>query len=61
MPNCVIPGSLAASSLIAFIMNKKYTNGMPLYRIEQESIGGAPHSELASILVNHVVTPPQFS
>nr|WP_202961225.1 IS66 family transposase [Haloplasma contractile] len=36
MPNRVIPGSLAASSLIAFIMDKKYTNGMPLYRIEQE-------------------------
>lgn len=31
-----IPGSMASSSLLAYIINQKYTQGLPLYRQEQE-------------------------
>ena len=31
-----IPGSMASSSLIAYIIDQKYTSGMPLYRQEQQ-------------------------
>lgn len=34
-PAPVIPGSLASPSAVAFIMNGKYTDGLPLYRQEQ--------------------------
>ncbi|MHB0929682.1 MAG: IS66 family transposase [Candidatus Nanopelagicales bacterium] len=36
MPNPVIPGSLASASAIAYVINKKYVEGMPLYRLEQQ-------------------------
>jgi len=36
MPNPVIPKSLASPSTVAYVMNKKYTEGMPLYRLEQQ-------------------------
>lgn len=36
MPKPAIPGSIASSSAIAYVMNEKYTKGMPLYRQEQE-------------------------
>ena len=34
-PNALIPGSLASPSLLAHIIAQKYSNGMPLYRIEK--------------------------
>lgn len=36
MPNPVIPKSLASPSILAYVMNKKYVEGMPLYRQEQQ-------------------------
>lgn len=36
IPNPVIPKSLASPSTVAYVMNKKYTEGMPLYRLEQQ-------------------------
>lgn len=36
MPNPIIKGSFASPSLIAFIMNRKYNESMPLYRQEQQ-------------------------
>ena len=36
MPNLPIPGSFATPELIAGIINSKYTNAMPLARIERE-------------------------
>lgn len=36
MPNLPIPGSFATPELIAGILNSKYTNAMPLARIERE-------------------------
>ncbi len=36
MPNPVIPKSLVSPSALAYIMNKKYVEGMPLYRHEQQ-------------------------
>jgi transposase len=35
-PSPVIPGSLASPSAVAHIMNSKYTDGLPLYRQEQQ-------------------------
>jgi transposase len=35
-PNPPIPGSFASPSLIAYIINAKYVNSMPLYRIEND-------------------------
>ena len=35
-PNRAIPGSMASSSLLSYIIDKKYTMGLPLYRQEQE-------------------------
>lgn len=35
-PKRAIPGSIASSSLIAHIIDQKYTMGMPLYRQEQQ-------------------------
>jgi transposase len=35
-PKKAIPGSMASSSLIAHIIDQKYTYGMPLYRQEQQ-------------------------
>jgi transposase len=35
MPIPVIPKSLASPSALAYIITEKYTNGMPLYRLEQ--------------------------
>lgn len=35
-PSPVIPGSLAFSSAVAYIMNGKYVDGLPLYRQEQQ-------------------------
>jgi transposase len=35
-PNAVIPKSLVSPSLLAFIMNKKYVEAVPLYRQEQQ-------------------------
>ena len=34
-PSPVSPGSLASPSSVAYIMNSKYVEGMPLYRLEQ--------------------------
>jgi transposase len=35
-PKRAIPGSIASSSLISYIMEQKYVNSMPLYRQEQQ-------------------------
>lgn len=35
-PSPVIPGSLASPSAVAYIMNQKYGDGLPLYRQEQQ-------------------------
>lgn len=35
-PSPVIPNSLASASLVAHVMNAKYTDGLPLYRQEQQ-------------------------
>jgi len=35
-PKPVIPGSLASPSAVAYIMNSKYVDGLPLYRQEQQ-------------------------
>jgi transposase len=35
-PAPVIPGSLASPSSVAYIMNQKYVDGLPLYRQEQQ-------------------------
>ena len=34
-PKALIPGSLASASLVAHIISQKYSNGMPLYRLEK--------------------------
>jgi len=41
MPKPVLPGSMVSPSLLAFIMNKKYSEAMPLYRQEKgfENLG----------------------
>jgi transposase len=36
MPKPAIPGSIASSSAIAYVMTEKFVKGMPLYRQEQE-------------------------
>lgn len=36
MPSPAFPGSLASASAVAYIMEKKYDQGMPLYRLEQQ-------------------------
>lgn len=36
MPNRVIPASIASSTMIAYVMEQKYVNSMPLYRQEQQ-------------------------
>lgn len=36
MPRPILPGSLASSSILAYIIDQKYTNSMPLYRQEQQ-------------------------
>ena len=36
MPNPILPGSLASPSILAYIMDQKYTNSMSLYRQEQQ-------------------------
>ena len=36
MPRPLLPGSLASPSMVAYIMDQKYTNSMPLYRQEQQ-------------------------
>lgn len=36
MPQPIYPGSLASPSIMAYIMNQKYVEGLPLYRQEQQ-------------------------
>lgn len=36
MPKAVIPGSIASPSLLAYTMNRKYNEAIPLYRQEQQ-------------------------
>lgn len=36
MPKPILPGSLASASIVAYIMDQKYTNSMPLYRQEKQ-------------------------
>ena len=36
MPNPILPGSLASPSILAYIIDQKYTNSMPLYRQEKQ-------------------------
>lgn len=36
VPKRAIPGSIVSSSLIAYVMEQKYVNSMPLYRQEQQ-------------------------
>lgn len=36
MPEPALPGSMASSSAIAYVMNEKFVKGLPLYRQEQE-------------------------
>lgn len=38
MPNPVVPGSMVSPSLLAFIMEKKYNQAIPLYRQEKSFI-----------------------
>jgi len=35
-PKALIPKSMASPSALAYLMNQKYTCGMPLYRMEQD-------------------------
>lgn len=36
MPKPIMPGSLASPTILAYIADQKYTNGLPLYRQEQQ-------------------------
>ncbi|KRW90638.1 transposase [Alicyclobacillus tengchongensis] len=36
MPRPPIPGSLASASMLAYVMDKKYVDGLPLYRLEEQ-------------------------
>uniref|UniRef100_UPI00389936EF IS66 family transposase n=1 Tax=Alicyclobacillus dauci TaxID=1475485 RepID=UPI00389936EF len=36
MPRSAFPGSLASASMVSYIMSKKFVEGMPLYRQEQQ-------------------------
>ena len=36
MPKPLLPGTLASPSILAYIMDQKYTNSLPLYRQEQQ-------------------------
>ncbi|GLG02805.1 hypothetical protein Alches_28470 [Alicyclobacillus hesperidum subsp. aegles] len=36
MPRPTIPGSLASASMLAYVMDKKYVDGLPLYRLEEQ-------------------------
>jgi len=36
MPAPILPGTLASPSMLAYIMDQKYTNSLPLYRQEQQ-------------------------
>ena len=36
MPEPVLPGSLVSPSLMAFAMNRKFVEAIPLYRQEQQ-------------------------
>ncbi len=36
MPKPILPGSLASPSILAYIIDEKYTNSQPLYRQEQQ-------------------------
>lgn len=36
MPTPILPGTLASPSMLAYIMDQKYTNSLPLYRQEQQ-------------------------
>jgi len=36
MPRPILPGNLASPSALAYIMDQKYTNSLPLYRQEQQ-------------------------
>ncbi len=36
MPNFVVPGSIVSPSLLAYTMNRKYNEAIPLYRQEQQ-------------------------
>lgn len=36
MPDPILPGSLASPSILAYIMDQKYTNSLPLYRQEKQ-------------------------
>lgn len=36
MPKPCLPGTIASPSAVAYIIDQKYTNGMPLYRQEQQ-------------------------
>ena len=36
MPKPILPGSLASPSILAYIMDQKYTSSLPLYRQEQQ-------------------------
>ena len=35
MPKPILPGNLASATILAYIMDQKYTNSMPLYRQQQ--------------------------
>lgn len=54
MPRPVYPGSLASASLLTFTLHQKFTEGLPLYRQEQEWVRlGVPLSR--QTLANWVV------
>ena len=38
MPAPVLPGSFVSPSLMAFVMNRKYSEAIPLYRQEQQFV-----------------------
>ena len=54
MPNPVLPGSFVSPSLLAYIMNRKYSEAVPLYRQEQQFINfgiDLSHQSLANWII----------
>ncbi|SHK64017.1 IS66 family transposase [Paramaledivibacter caminithermalis] len=55
MPKPVLPGSFVSPSLMAFIMNRKYAEAIPLYRQEQQFINfgiNLSRQNLANWIIN---------
>lgn len=56
MPNAPIPRSFATPSMLAYIINAKYTNALPLYRLEEDfkTLGapGISRQNMANWIIN---------